>query len=238
MPPKGSKGRTPRPGNSNEGSGDPKITSPSEGNEVNSNHDSDSSELNEEDSFKILKKILLNQKIAEKKSDERFNKLSKSIKDSKRALDSYKETNDIAIATVKRTVNSTVKDMKDLHGKVEGLSKTLDQATAKLESTQQLLNETRKKLKYKAKVIEKLDIKYQKDEDELKRCLLLLDGISEQEKRPTEVVKNLIKDLGIDIFELPNYSFRSKQVFPDQELLRFNSPIPKLKGTFLEILGS
>ena len=68
MPPKGSKGRTPRPGSSNEGSGDPKITSPtipkadatpdpSKGNEVNSNHDSDSSELNEEDSFKILTKI-------------------------------------------------------------------------------------------------------------------------------------------------------------------------------------
>ena len=88
--------------------------------------------------------------------------------------------------------------MKDLQGKVEGLSKSLDQATAKLESTQQLLNDTRKELKDKAKVIDKLDIKYQKDEDELKRCLLLLDGISEQEKRPTEVVKNLLKDLGIE----------------------------------------
>ena len=210
MPPKGSKGRTPRVGSNEGNSGaDPKITSPTtpkagtspepdEEKQVNPDIDSDGSDLNEEDSFVILKKILLNQKIAEKKSDERFQKLSKSIKETKRALDSYKETNDKSLASIKTTVNVTVNDMKDLQNKVTGLSDSLDQATARLDATQKLLDETRKDLKTKAKIIDKLDTKYQKDEDELKRCLLLLDGISEQDKRPTEVVKSLLKDLGIE----------------------------------------
>ena len=171
MPPKGSKGRTPRPGNEGNSGDDPKIDLPStpkpaaspdsnEGKQADPDHDSDSSDLNEEDSFIILKKILLNQKIAEKKSDERFQKLTKSIKDSKRALDTYKEANDKALATVRSTVNVSVKDMKELQSKVKGLSATLDQATANLESTQKLLDETRKELKDKSKIIDKLDIKY------------------------------------------------------------------------------
>ena len=95
MPPKGSKGRgTSRTGNTNEGTnGDQTITTTPKPKEPDSptiptdpvtpddkkqGSDSDS-ELNEEDSFKILKKILLNQKLSEKKSDERFAKLSKTI---------------------------------------------------------------------------------------------------------------------------------------------------------------
>ena len=81
MPPKGTKGRPAgRTGNTGEGNNGgeqrivttPKGSSPiSEGEPESAgkqNGDSDS-DLNEEDSFLILKKILLNQKISEKKSD-------------------------------------------------------------------------------------------------------------------------------------------------------------------------
>ena len=214
MPPKGSKGRPAgRTGNANEGNnnngGDQPIApTPTKGNSpipigepvVLEASESDS-DLNEEDSFKILKKILLNQKISEKKSDERFTKLSKTIRESKRALESYKETNDQKVQSVKQEVDTAANDLKDLKTKVEGLTQNLDQAHEKLNATQKLLDETRQDLKEKAKTIEKLDKKYERDEMELKRCLLLLDGVNEQERRPTTVVNSLLADLGIETKE-------------------------------------
>ena len=77
------------------------------------------------------------------------------------------------------------------------MSLNLDQANEKLNATQKLLNETRQDLKEKAETIEKLDKKYERDEIELKRCLLLLDGVSENENRPSTVVNSLLADLGI-----------------------------------------
>ena len=217
MPPKAGKGRAPgRTGsasvgnNNNNGGGQPIVTTPTEGNSPvpadepvvpeTSLSESDS-ELNEQDSFKILKKILLNQKIAEKKSDERFTKLSKSIKDSKRALEAYKDLNDQNVQSVKQDVEATVRDLKELKDKVEDLNQNLDQANEKLNATQKLLEETRQDLKEKAKTIDKLDKKYERDEMELKRCLLLIDGVSENEKRPNIVVNSLLSDLGIPVKE-------------------------------------
>ena len=217
MPPKGSKGRTAgKAGNHNEGSngGDQTQTktTPTKGNSPEPANDpevpdpkivaSDSdSELNEEDSFKILKKILLNQKLSEKKSDERFTKLSKTIRESKRALESYKDVNDQKVQQVKQDIDTTSSELKELKDKVEGLSTNLDKAHEKLNATQNLLDETRKELKEKSKTIEKLDKKYERDEMELKRCLLLLDGVSEQERRPITVVNSPLADLGIEFKE-------------------------------------
>ena len=210
MPPKGSKGRPAgRTGNNEGNNGEPKPTEPDsptllkdpvtpDSKKQGSDSDSD---LNEEDSFKILKKILLNQKISEKKSDERFSKLSKTIRESKRSLEAYKEVNDQKVQQVIHDIDSTNSELKDLKTKVEGLQKSLDQAHDKLNSTQKLLDETKIDLKSKAKIIDKLDHKYEKDETELKRSLLLLDGVSEQEKRPSVVINLLLKDLGIDVKE-------------------------------------
>ena len=113
MPPKGTKGRPAgRTSNTGEGSngGEQQIVTTPKGSSLKSegepegggklNGDSDS-DLNEEDSFLILKKILLNQKISEKKSDECFAKLSKQIRESKKALEAYKEVNDQFVQSVK-----------------------------------------------------------------------------------------------------------------------------------------
>ena len=45
----------------------------------------------------------------------------------------------------------------------------------------------------------KLDKKYSKDEEEARRCSLILDGVNERDnKRPKPVIESLLKDLGID----------------------------------------
>ena len=213
MPPKGTKGRPAgRTGNTGEGNNGgeqqivttPKGSSPkSEGEPENAgkqNGNSDS-DLNEEDSFLILKKILLNQKISEKKSDERFTKLSKQIRESKKALEAYKEVNDQSVQAVKVDITTNATDLEKLKVRVEGLSADLDKANDRLNDTQNLLDQTRKDLLEKAITIEKLDKKYEKDQMELKRCLLLLDGVSEQEKRPNTVINSLLSDLGIETKE-------------------------------------
>ena len=214
MPPKRTKGpkqaSTSIEGNAN---GEPKIDEPANGAPTTpdkpdaspkpiGDNDSDSSDLNEEDSFKILKKILLNQKIAEKKSDERFAKLNKSIKDSKKALDAYKDTNDKSVASVKSSVQTTINDLKDLKKKVTGLQEKLEETNEKLDTTQKKLDDTRDELKVKGKVLEKLEKKYDRDEEELKRCLLLIDGVNERDnKRPMAVIEALLKDLDINFKE-------------------------------------
>ena len=213
MPPKGTKGKSARAGNTSGDNSEPKIDtpakpSPKSGSEsppspnVPKDIDSDSTDFNEEDSFKILKKILLNQKIAEKKSDERLAKLTKAIKESKKALDSYKDTNDKTVAEIKTNAETTSKSLKDLEEKVNGLQTNLDVTQDKLDATQQMLNDTRNDLIMKSKTIEKLERKYEKDEEELKRCLLLLDGVNERDhKRPITVVQALLKDLGVNYKE-------------------------------------
>ena len=100
--------------------------------------------------------------------------MSKTIRESKRSLEAYKEVNDQKVQQVRLDIDSRNSDMKDLKLKVEGLQKSLDQAHYKhhMNSTQLLLDETKSDLKSKAKIIDKLDHKYEKDEMELKRSLL------------------------------------------------------------------
>ena len=113
-------------------------------------------------------------------------------------MDTYKEANDQKVQSVQQDIETTANELKDLKSKVEGLSQTLDQAHDKLNATQKLLDEKRQDLKEKSKTIDKLDRKYERDEQELKRCLLLLDGVSEQEKRPVAVINSLLADLGVE----------------------------------------
>ena len=210
MPPKGSKGRTGKAGASPDNK-EPKIdppVSPSQNNKPEStpspaksdisDNDSDISEFNEGDSLKMLKKILINQKVAEKKSDERMAKLTKAIKESKKSLDSYKVTNDKAVAEVKVSAETTAKQLQDLTEKVNTLQNNLDATQNKLDDTKKLLDDTVTDLKAKAITLEKLNKKHERDEEELKRCLLLLDGVNERDhKRPMVVIQALLSDLDI-----------------------------------------
>ena len=216
MPPKGSRGRPGKAGSTNGDNSELKIpaaavTSPKNDNEPMISptkpecpdenpdaSDSDNSDFNEGDSLKMLKKILINQKVAEKKSDERLAKLTKAFKESKKSLDAYKDTNDKVVAEIRQTAELTVKDLRDLEEKVNDLQTNLDTTKNKLADTQKLLDDTRLDLKAKAKTLDKLERKHDKDEEELKRSLLLMDGINERDhKRPIVVVQALLTDLGI-----------------------------------------
>ena len=148
---------------------------------------------------KLLLQILSNQKSSEKKSEERFSKLTKQVNDAKSALDLYKAENDQEIAAVKTSVNTTLSDLKGLQDKSTMLETKLTATTNKLDDTQDQLKSAQKELKEHSKVLGKLDKKYSKDEDEARRCSLILDGVNERDnKRPKPVIESLLKDLGID----------------------------------------
>ena len=204
MPPKGRTKPKPTGNSGNEANEDDSVKTPPAANvspgTISDKNDSDDSDLQEEDSYKLLKQILLNQKLSEKKSDERYIKLNKAIKDSKKSLDGYKEVNDKAVTTIKTEVSTITKDLQTLQAQVQGLQNDLKEANERLDTAQNLLDDTRVDLNEKARIIEKLDKKYEKDEEDLKRCLLLIDGVNEHgNKKPVAVVENLLKDLGVQI---------------------------------------
>ena len=74
--------------------------------------------------------------MAVKRSDERLAKLTKAIKESKKSLDTYKDTNNKAVAAVKLNVEATTKGLQDLTEKVNTLQTNLDAAQNKLDDTQ------------------------------------------------------------------------------------------------------
>ena len=151
---------------------------------------------------KLLLKILSNQKSSEMKLEERFSKLTKQVKEFELALDTYKSENNKEITDVKASVNTTVSDLKGLQDKLTLLENNLTTTTNKLDDTQGQFKEAQKQLKDHAKVLGKLDKKYIKDEDEFRKCTLLIDGANERDnKRPKAVIEALLKDLGVDYKE-------------------------------------
>ena len=130
---------------------------------------------------------------------ERFSKLTKQVNDAKSALDAYMVDNDKEIASVKTTVNTTVSDLKGLQDRLTSLESKLTATTSRLDDTQEQLKSAQKDLKEQSKLLGKLDKKYIKDEEEFRRCTLLIDGVNERDnKRPRVVIDSLLKDLGID----------------------------------------
>ena len=102
------------------------------------------------------------------------------------------------MAEIKLSAESAVQDLRKLGEKVHDMQTTLDITQNKLADTQKLLDDTRLDIKIKAKTIEKLEKKHDKDEEELKRSLLLLDGINERDhKRPIAVIQTLLSDRDI-----------------------------------------
>ena len=57
-------------------------------------------------------------------------------------------------------------------------------------------------LQSKNKLIRKVEAKLNTEEDENKRCLILIEGVPEKSKlKPREIAGNLLKELGIDFVE-------------------------------------
>ena len=147
----------------------------------------------------LLLKILQNQKSADKKSEERFTSLRKQIKESKKSLENYSTENDKKMTQVESNISTTVSDLKALQDKVNTLEAKLDITSNLLEETQKQLDGAKKDIKDNVKTLGKLDRKYIRDEEEFKRCALILDGVNERDnKRPKVVIENLLKDLDLE----------------------------------------
>ena len=90
-------------------------------------------------------------------------------------------------------------DLKSLHDRITSLESQITTTTSNLEDTQNKLKNAQKELKDHAKILGKLDKKYIRDEEEFRRCTLLIDGVNERDyKRPKAVVEALLKDLGVE----------------------------------------
>ena len=89
-------------------------------------------------------------------------------------------------------------DLKGLQDKLTLLESKLTATTSRLDDTQDQLKSGQKELKEHSKVLGKLDKKYIRDEEEVRTCTLLIDGVNERDnKRPRAVIDVLLKDLGV-----------------------------------------
>ena len=75
----------------------------------------------------------------------------------------------------------------------------LDETTNKLDDSKVQIEEAKKEIKTHTKTLGKLDRKYLKDDEEIRRCSLIIDGVNERDhKRPKAVIEKLLNDLGAD----------------------------------------
>ena len=119
---------------------------------------------------KLLLQILKNQNTADKKSEERFTTLRRQIKESKKLLNDYSKSNDERVTNAESTITTTVADLKLLQEQVNALETKLEATNSLLELTQSQLDGAKQEIKVNAKTMGKLDRKYERDEEEMKRC--------------------------------------------------------------------
>ena len=85
--------------------------------------------------------------------------------------------------------------MNDAEENILGTNERFDQA-------EKDLTEATDELQSKNKLIRKVEAKLHAEEDENKRCLILIEGVPEKSKlKPREIAGNLLKELGIDFVE-------------------------------------
>ena len=151
---------------------------------------------------KQLLDIIANQKISDEKQEQRHRKLTLSIQAHKTSLDKYIEENDKALGAMKINVTANTTSTQALQNSVTQLQNDLTTMKDRFDATQKLLDDANTNLEKYAATISKLDIKYVKDEEEMLRCQLIIDGVREQgTKRPKTIVTNLLKDLEVDFID-------------------------------------
>ena len=157
------------------------------------------SDEDDQDEQSLLKKIIKSQKIADRKIEKRFTKLDATVSDTKKSLDTY-------IADNNKAINSTKEDVKTAFANIETLQKDVQSLRDNLTKAQQDLDRTRNKVdiaskdfKDKSATIEKLDHKYERDEELHKRCLLIVDGIKESRSiKAKSQIASLLNDLDVE----------------------------------------
>ena len=150
----------------------------------------------------LLLNIIANQKASDAEREKQYKNLDTLIQASKVTLETHIKENDKVIDSIKANVDVNTKDIKTSQDEAETLKTDLANLQLKYDTTQELLNKTTITLAEFAKTVNKLDSKYQRDEEEQMRCQLIIDGAKEQGPgRPKSIVSNLLKDLGIEYTE-------------------------------------
>ena len=147
----------------------------------------------------LLLSIIANQKASDEQQETRHRKLNSSICATKHSLDKHIEENEKALAAIKGSVTTNTTDIQSLQASVKQLQTDLALMQSKYDTTQKLLDSASANINAFAATITKLDTKYVKDEEEVLRCQLIIDGVKEQgARRPKTVISNLLRDLQID----------------------------------------
>ena len=148
----------------------------------------------------LLLNIIANQKESEVTLEKRFKNLDSLILDSKNTLEKHIAENDKVVGTLKTNVETNTKNIKSFQDEMKAMKSDLVNLQKKFDDSQELLTKTTSILADFAKTVSKIDYKYTKDEEELMRCQLIIDGVKER-GRPKTVVINLLKDLGVEFVE-------------------------------------
>ena len=161
------------------------------------------SDVNTEDpNQRLLLDIIANQKASDAQQETRHRKLESSINAHKLSLDKHIEENEKALGAIKGSVTTNTSEIKTLHDSVLKLQTDLTAMQTKFDTTQRLLDEANDNLTAYAATTNKLDAKYVKDEEEVLRCQLIIDGVKEQgNRRPKSIITNLLKDLEVEFSE-------------------------------------
>ena len=157
------------------------------------------SDVDDQDDQSLLKKILKNQKITDKKIEKRFSKLDTTVSETKKSLDTYVAENNKAINNLKDDVKTVFSNLETLNKDMQDLKDNLVKAQQDLDQTRNKVDNARKELKEKTATLEKLDHKYVKDEELHKRCLLIVDGVKEMRTiKAKSQIASLLDDLDVE----------------------------------------
>ena len=157
----------------------------------------------EESDHKLLLDILANQKAADEKQEKRHRELDTTIAATKTTLDKHIEENDKILNKIQGNVTTNSSDITSLQASVTKLQADLTLMQNKYDATQKLLDEASTNLETFATTITKLDTKYVRDEEELLRCQIIIDGVNEKQgtRRPKSIAINLLKDMQVDFVD-------------------------------------
>ena len=129
----------------------------------------------EESDHKLLLNIIANQNASDLQQETHYHQLDSTITATKQSLENKK-----ALSTIKGNVTTNTTEIQNLQASVTKLQTDLTQMQSIYDATQKVLDETTANCDSLDATISNLDTKYVKDEEELLRCQLIIDGIKKQ----------------------------------------------------------
>ena len=125
----------------------------------------------------LLLNIIANQKISDEKHEKRVSNIDSSIQASKLTLEKHIEENSKDLSTMTGNITKNTTDLQSLQKSVTTLQADLASMQDKYEATQRLLDVMTTSLNKYAATIGKMDLKFRRDEEEVMKCQMIIDGV-------------------------------------------------------------